>query len=315
MAKRLKSFDKCANGVLRCMQEKPGNPTCLPKATIVCSDEMIGKIASLEAAFRSAIAGTCEAAALTAADLLDADGLGFEALAPECVANFGSTLIDVDAITECVLDQHECETERLFAAQEPRAGEMLDLVRSLGARFDLPACLSDHGAAGGAGDVRTGKLIDKCEAQVKTAASKFIVAKLGGLEHCVDALFTCRVTQPGDVSCIAKAQSTCTKELAKIDTAGGKFPAAVDNRCAGAIDFATLRAATGTNLDALATQCASVGVPTLDALGSYATCLFRQHSCRGEELMRFEAPRVEELLGLLSPPVALRSDFCPAPTP
>jgi hypothetical protein len=315
VAKRLKSVDKCANGVLRCMQEKPSTSTCLPKATIVCSDEMIGKLASLEADFRTAIAGKCEAVPLTAADLLGADGLGFEALGQECVATVGTTLVDVDTITECVLNQHECETERLFEVQEPRAGEMLDLVRSLGARFDLPTCLSDHGAAGGAGDVRTGKLIDKCEAQVKTATSKFIVAKLSGLEHCVNALFTCRVTQPADVSCIAKAQNTCTKDLAKIDTAASKLPAAIGNRCAGAIDFATLRAATGANLDALATECASVGVPTLDELASYATCLFRQHSCRGEELMRFESPRVEELLGLLSPPVALRSDFCPAPTP
>jgi len=62
--------------------------------------------------------------------------------------------------------------------------------------------------------------------------------------------------------------------------------------------------------NALAPTCSDLGVSPLDSLTAYETCLFRQQSCEAEELLRFEAPRAEELLSQLSPPVALHSDFC-----
>jgi hypothetical protein len=312
VAKRLKSFDKCANGVLRCIQEKPGDQACLSKATILCNDEMRGRRFSLESDFRTAIADKCEDAALTPADLFDADGIGYGALAEECAALLGSPVADASDIAECVLAQHECNTERIFDVQEPRAAELIARVRALGANFDEPACLADHGMAGGAADTKTGKAIDKCEAQVKAVASKFVIAKLRGLERCVDALFTCVVTKPGDGTCITKAENLCDKELAKIDDAGLKLPRTINGRCVD-VDFAALLAPTGANFEALAGECASVGVPSLNSLTAYETCLFRQQICRSEELLRFEAPRSEELLGTLSPPAALHSGFCPTP--
>jgi hypothetical protein len=248
------------------------------------------------------------------ADLLDPDALGFDALAGECAAELGTPLADVATIGECVLAQHECEAERLFEVQEPRAGEMLDLVRGLGARFDAPACLTDHGAASGAGDLKTAKAVDKCAAQIKTAGTKFLIAKLRGLERCVDAVFTCVVAKPGDAACATKANATCTKELAKIAVEAEKVGPSIDNKCAAAIiPFAVLSDPTGANLQALAATCADYAVPALDTLPAFKTCIVRQHSCRAEELVRFEAPRAEELLGVLSPPAALHSPFCPAP--
>jgi hypothetical protein len=276
----------------------------------VCSDEMIGKLESLANGFRSKIADKCQVAALTVADLLDADGLDFDALKDECSSRFGTTLTTVDDVAQCVLRQQDCEAVQLFQAQQPRAGEMLDLLRNEhSAAFDLPACLTDFGAAGGLPS--NGNLVDRCEARAKSAGAKFAAAKLKGLEHCVDALFTCQVTQPGDPTCHTKAQTACTKDLAKIAAAAAKITAAIVDHCS--VGFDTLSAPTGLNLGALTSECASVGVSPLDSIGAWETCLAHQDACRGEELLRFQAPRAEELLGTLSPPVALHSDFCPAP--
>jgi hypothetical protein len=156
--------------------------------------------------------------------------------------------------------------------------------------------------------------VDKGEAQLKQTATKFVVAKVRDLTSCASAILTCDLTKPGDASCLAKASSACAKNLAKIDDAASKVSPAVDKRCdGGAINFDALRAPTGANLDALAAQCAAFGVPALNSIADYDTCLLRQHTCSGEELARFEIARVEELLGLISPPVALHSPFCPTP--
>jgi len=315
MAKRLKSLDKCANGVLHCVQEKASDPSCMPKAIVTCNDEMIGTLAALQSAFDDGIAGKCEGVGLTIADVLDPDQLGFAGVQAEC-ANLGSPLNDIGAVSVCILAQHECEAEQVFEVQEPRAGEMLDLVRTQGGTFPAPTCLVDHGPAGATSDPKTlGKAVDKCEAKMKAAGTKFLLAKLGGLTTCAAGVLTCDLTKPGDAGCLSKASSACTKGLAKIDDEADKVGPAIDKRCgAAAINFDALRAPTGANLDALAPECATFGVPAINSIADYETCLIRQHICHGEELTRFEVPRAEELLGLITPPAALHSAFCPSGT-
>src|SRR6185369_5008721 len=311
VAKRLKSFDKCANGVLKCLQEKPGEDTCLDKATINCSGEMIGTRGVLETTFRNAVADKCEDdTGLTVADLLDPNGLGFDGVASECEAILGAPIASIDDVASCILGQHECTAERMFEAQEPRVGELLTIVRNRGANFAAPACINDHGSAGNA-DAPFNKAVDKCESQIKTTASKFVVAKLRSLERCVDGLFSCDVVKPGDDACVTKAAAICSKELAKIDNEAAKIGPSVEKRCdANSLPFVVLAGADGANLGVLAPTCSDLGVSPLDSLAAYETCLFRQQSCEAEELLRFEAPRAEELLSQLSPPVALHSDFC-----
>jgi hypothetical protein len=124
---------------------------------------------------------------------------------------------------------------------------------------------------------------------------------------------TCNLTKPGDAGCLAKANATCTTKLGKVALDAAKVAPAVDKRCgARAIDFDPLRQPTGANLDALASLCADYGVSALDSIAAFETCLVRQHTCRAEELGRFEIPRAGDLLGMLSPPASLHSDFCPA---
>ncbi|HEY2389122.1 MAG TPA: hypothetical protein VGK30_19385 [Candidatus Binatia bacterium] len=313
MAKRLKSLDKCANGVLRCVQEKATDATCLPKATVTCNDELIGTLASLQSDFQDAVASKCEDVGLTIADLLDTDTLGFANVQNEC-ATLGSPLAGIADVSACILAQHECTAEQLFELQEPRAGEMIDRVRAQGGTFAPLTCLTDHGPAGATADPKTlGKAVDKCEAQAKASGTKFLVAQLRALTTCAASVLTCDLTQPGDSTCLAKASSSCTKGLAKIDTEADKVGPAVDKRCgAAAINFDALRAATGANLVALAEECAGLGVPAINSIADYETCLIRQHTCNGEDLTRFEVPRAEELLGAITPPATLHSPFCPS---
>jgi hypothetical protein len=65
------------------------------------------------------------------------------------------------------------------------------------------------------------------------------------------------------------------------------------------IAYATLRAARAANLDALAGACAAVGVPALDTLADYQQCVLRADACRVEGILRVQAPRVAELMGVV----------------
>jgi hypothetical protein len=91
-----------------------------------------------------------------------------------------------------------------------------------------------------------------------------------------------------------------------------KLSTAIDKKCSMA--FATLGMGDAANLDALAADCAAHGVEPLDTLPAYEECLFRQHTCRSEELLRFEFPRAQALIAARGLPPQ-QSGFCPAPTP
>jgi hypothetical protein len=94
----------------------------------------------------------------------------------------------VALIATCVADRYECVTERLFAVEEPRAGELL-------ARADVDLgqfpCLANFNGGGSVGSPNhLGKALVQCAATIKSAGRRFVTKKLGSLEKCVDALRT-----------------------------------------------------------------------------------------------------------------------------
>jgi hypothetical protein len=98
-----------------------------------------------------------------------------------------------------------------------------------------------------------------------------------------------------------------------IANAEDKVAPTIDKGCAD-ISFDTLKTADGANIQALATECATLGVPALNTLADYETCLVRHHECLTEDLLRFESPFAEGLLGLVNPgPPPLTDVFCPQP--
>ncbi len=312
VAKKLASLDACANGVLDCIQTEPGNAACLQSASANCVEEL-NKIATQEAKLAARIAAKC-GPPLSLDDLLAGNGLGYANVAAECGSEFGTPLDSIDAIGACVALQHECEVERIFAVQEPRARELLTLALDQTTLSPTSnTCLPDYDGAGEhVGSVAVGKAIAKCEAAIKVAGTKFVRAKLRRLEKCVDSVFTCIQTKPNDDGCLQKADVTCAKQFEMLDAAAEKIAPAIDKKCAAdKIDYDTLRAADAANLDALAVECALYGVASLATLDDFELCVLRQHECRVEELMRFQAPRIDELLGIVGR--QFRSAFCSDP--
>ena len=320
VASELKSLDKCANGILKCVQTVPDEPArqaCIDKAGATCTAEL-AKIDSTIGKLKGGLAKACGEPALSGDILRRGGGLGYGRLAAECQP----PLDDIGMVADCLIRQHECQAEKLFAVEQPRAGELLALAH---VNLGQTSCLDAFDGGGDAGDPKTlGKMVVRCEAAIKKAAAKLASAKLKSLEKCVGAVFTCVQTKPdlsdpsGASPCLTlpKVKDTCIKEFAKLDAQSDKLHAAVDKKCVvtGIDLYAVLSQPSGANLGAPVAECAVFGVPILDTYENYKQCLLQQHTCRVAELLRFEAPRAAELLESLGDPsLTLRSDFCPTP--
>ena len=294
VGKKLKSLNACANGVLACVQVKPGDASCVTKARAKCTSEL-AKIAAEEEKLRAAIVKACTDD-LTPAQLLSSDGLGYDGVAATCLSEFSTALTDVNSIAACVAAHHECRSEKLFEVQEPRARELIEFA---GAALPATTCLVDYGGNGESlnDPKETGKAVVKCEKAIKKAGAVFTAKKLKSLQKCVDSIFTCVQTKAGDAGCLTKATGTCNKEFDKITTATGQVGPAIDKACAG-IAFPTVSGASGANLTALASECAPFGVPAIGSLAAYEQCVVQQHECRVEQMLEATTPRMQELLGL-----------------
>lgn len=123
-------------------------------------------------------------------------------------------------------------------------------------------------------------------------------------------MFGCVQRKPGDSKCHEKARDKCTKVLEKIAVEDAKLRGKIELKCNDDLAFGVLASEEGANLEALTSDCAVFG-GGVSSLADYAECLVRQHECLVEELVLFQAPRAEELLGFLNPPLTIRSRFCP----
>jgi hypothetical protein len=180
-------------------------------------------------------------------------------------------------------------------------------VRDAGAEAD--GCLPDYQGNGeGLGDLTQGKAFLGCAAAITKTATGFIAKKLAGLTKCVDKVFACIQTKPGDPACLAKADAACGKEGAKIGVEQAKLGPALDKKCS-LVDFATsLRPPRGANLGALVGTLP--GADTLDTLASFEDVLRQHHSCVAEDLLQLIAPRAGVLLQAAAPSLPLPSAGC-----
>ena len=312
-AARLKALGRCSGPVLRCVQTKPGDPSCTAKAGAACTKALtaLGDAASQ---FGAGIAKACFTGASTFDDVVDASGLGHDANAPECAASFGIDLVDADALAACVARQQTCRSEQLFSVEEPRAQEAMRVGQVSAALRDALPCLPDYGGAGAdVGDPSgTGKAVVACAAAATKAGAAFVAGKSKTVAACLDTVLTCVQTQPVTPACFTKAERACAKAFATIASERQKLAPALAKKC-GAIDFTALAAGDAAGFALLAGDCAAFGVAPVDSLSAYAECLRRQHECEVEDLLRFRAPRATELLALVGQ--TLQSAFCPPSLP
>jgi hypothetical protein len=300
--KKLKQLDKCHTTVFKCLQtvlpddEAEDDPidVCLERAASRC-EKAVEKIVREEERLTATILDKC--AALDPTELLRADGVGYEAITLDC-ADFGVTLGDTASVAECVVLQHECAVERMFLAQHPRAGELFSLV---GADLGPDSCLEDFGGPGeGVDDIKLGRELLQCEQGVSQVSAKFMGTKLKAFGRCLDTLFDCVQMSPHDDTCLAKAAKTCDKAFASIEGGALRFEPTVTKSC-GDVPFDQLLLDAGLFYEALLDEewCPMVGAFGLATITHYNNCVYREHECIGDEILRFTAPRAEELLALV----------------
>lgn len=323
VGKKLRSLDTCAHGVLKCIQTKADadakQQACVVKAGQKCAQASSGgfaKIAAAEDQLVATIRKYCEVEGLSPEDLRRIDGLGFDKLAADC-----PSLATVRDIAACIAVQHACRAEQMFQVQAPRARELIDeAVAAAGLTAPALTCLDHLGGGDNLDDPkRTGKLIVQCESTIMKAGTKLVSTKLRSLDKCVDAIFACVQTKAGvdRQECLAKAGTTCAKQFGKILAEASKVRPAVDKKCSPdpaalpAFYETALSVADGANLAAPTAECALVGADPATYAG-YKVCLVDQHEARADALLRFQAPRADELLALVG--CDLESLACGLPT-
>jgi hypothetical protein len=125
---KLKLVQKCAGTVHDCIQKKPGDPKCPPKAEKTC-DKQLAKLTApgkgAAAKYAAAVAKGCTKAPLAFADVLDEEGLGFGVLGGECAALGVSSLASISDLSTCLERRHECRVEQMLETQMPRLEEFL----------------------------------------------------------------------------------------------------------------------------------------------------------------------------------------------
>ncbi len=305
-AATLKSLGACFDGVFKCVQTKPDDGRCVPKAIARCDKESGASRAKRLAKLARSITKKCS----SLADLLASDGLDFTSLQDAC-ADAGTPLVDVGSIAACVRELLECRAERMFSVAMPRA-QSLASEHAIATRAG--SCLDDLGGAGNVADPKAvGKPLDKCQHVVKKAAAAFVTKKQKSLAKCTSAIFGCVQKKPGDTKCTDKARATCAKVLTvAVPAAEAKIQDAIAARCAAI--FPQAGAANAIDVDGLAPACAQVGVAALTTSDDWGRCVMRQHECAIEAALSIMAPRFTELLAGVGQSAA--SGFCAGiPTP
>jgi hypothetical protein len=320
VSNKLKFLESCRKALFKCIQTEPEGAeqdSCVTKAGAKCETALGEKLTAAEQKFVSAVGKKCGALNVELGLLSATVGLGYETLDAACEEDLSAT--GLAGVTACVLEQHGCTVDLMADLEAPRLNELL----TRGSVAAVLPCLPAHAGTGdGIGNVDTGKALVKCAGALTKAAAKFAKTNQKSLEKCVDALFRCEQTKSADPACDTKAGQVCVKEYVKIAAAELKVDAAAAKACPATL-YPALRDALGTNLAALDTECVRFGVPVLTGdVGQYVDCLVRQHECRVEELMTYEAPRAAALIGAvdfvalgLNPPPQFPRPFCPSPTP
>ncbi len=307
-AASLKSLGACFDGVFKCVQTKPDDDGCVPKAIARCDKERDASRDKRVAKLAGGVTKKCA----SLADLLASDGLDFTSLQATCT-DAGIPLIDVASAAACARALLECRAERMFSVEMPRARS---LATEHGIAVRAGSCLDDLGGAGNVADPKAvGKPLDKCQHVVKKATAAFVTKKQKSLAKCTSAIFGCVQTKPGDTKCTDKARATCTKVLTvDVPAAEAKVQGAIAAGCATI--FPQAGAANAIDVDALAPTCVQVGIAPLATAGDWGECVMRHHECAIEATLPVMAPRFTALLAGIGQSAA--SGFCAGiatPTP
>lgn len=284
---RTKTLQSCLASLESCVQKKAGDARCLQSAGAKCT-KTLPKLGTLDDRARATIAKAC--APLTADELRLASGLGFAGEVPACGALDGP-----DAIAACVVAQHACGVDRLVALETPRAGELLTLGGLTAA--DVLRCDPIATAGDGAGLGTRGKLLASCDQAIRKAGAKLVAGASALAGGCARRLLACHQQKPADPACVGKAQSACGKSAGKLDKLADTLGATIAKKCGAPIlTIGELLGSTGGGFQSQAALCKALGLPTLADAAAIAACVTRHHTCRAQQILERELPRLDELL-------------------
>lgn len=313
MLRGVADLDRCAGASLACAETAADDPDCLPSVGARC-ERSVARVLRRADKLARTVAARCRG--LDAATLLDEGGLGFARLAPLCPA-LGTEHASVDVLGTCVAGLERCRAERLVATTLPRAGELVRVADVPARARAALACLRDGGGSGlGAHDVDLGAAVTRCSRGMMRGAARFASRSLGNVARCTGATRACADPGP-DVdaeTCLADAGATCAAAFARIGDARRAFGRSVVTACGAVhVDFASLVAASGLDLAALADECHAVEVDDLDGAAAVAECLARRYECELAAFVRETAPHADDLLALADE--SLDHPYCAAPEP
>ena len=293
--KKQKLLLGCVAGLQKCLQLKPGDASCVAKASAKCA-KLVATIPGLEAKLGADVRKSCAAPRLAASDLLDVAGIGFQAEAASCSDAGVAALTSAGDVVTCLARRHECEVERLLGLEAPRARELLGLAGVDPASLGCIVAGAD-GGGGGLGDAARGKTLTKCEKAVESASAVVVKQRIAGLQSCIGSVAKCLQQKPGDGDCVAKAQAKCAQLDAKLSGAKGpaaKAQASIAKACSS--DLPDVLASAGLGESSAAAYCSALGVSGLTSVSDVAECLVRDHRCRVANLLDASIPRAAELL-------------------
>jgi hypothetical protein len=309
-------LQKCTDGVFLCLQQKPGDAVCLAKAHARCVKQtavLQGGPSNLDGRLGAKITKACGPKkpgllpVVSGADLCEAKGLGFGSDVPVCQTPQSAVLLA--AVTTAVADEHRCRTVQLFAADVPRAAELLTAG---GVDLSTLPCLTEGAQGGNLGLGKpTGvlKAVVGCQRGIGIAGTRFVSQILAAEQRCSETVAQCIQIKPGDAKCLAKAQAVCRKVTSKLYTGSRsretKLKTAIARACGSAVPgkaprvaFGDLRSVLGLGYDTLQSTCTVLGLPGLASLDDVSECLARQHVCRADQLLTSQTPRAHELLAI-----------------
>ena len=285
---RTKTLQTCLASLETCVQKKAGDPGCLQSAGAKCT-KALPKLGTLDDKSRASIVKACTPLGLD--ELRLASGLGFANEVPAC-----GVLDGPDAIAACVVAQHACAVERLVALETPRAGELLTLAGLTAA--DVLRCDPIATAGDGSGLGTRGKLLLSCAQTIRKAGAKLVAGASTLAGGCARRVLGCHQQNPADPACITQAQAACGKSSEKLDKLAAALGATIAKKCAApTVTIGELLGATGGGFQSQAALCKALGVPTLGDAAAITDCVTRHHTCRAQQVLERELPRLDELLG------------------
>lgn len=292
LATKIKAFEACSAAALACVQSKYEKADCPTKAAGTCTKKLASATAAATKA-RAKITSNKSCLALSTADLLAADGLGFGAIAAECASDPGVDVCDgLEPIAACLLGDHDLAAGDIAGRSVPRLAELLGL---LGPPIPGATGLPPYTGCGDCGALppELKKGVEKCGKALTGGARAVATTFENAFGACTLAHYECLQAQAGDAACTTAATAACTKAAAKITKAIAKLGTAATKACG--TDYATASPDSGLGLTSLAGRCTDLGVADITAPSGIAACLAAEARCTVAELARTAVPRTTEI--------------------